>query len=985
MAAGKHILYGINLTDIESILGGQECPPSGAGAFQPPISWINISQVNFILIGFVLFVLAVAAQAQVSVDINLDVRHEVGGVSEFDRETYMVLHAGLTDNDWDSDAQRASFLNGYDVYLGRNNGSLPWQLSQTTEDPGMPGWPNHANMLSRGNSARSSYASKTAAHALEFRANKTMHGGQMSMYPNGQVNGNGFAIGSYDALGDFFENYLTDFFGTGGTDGQPKPAMVEVVNEPFVSASKYGTTRANISRMHTNVAAAIKNSHPDVLVGGYTAAHPQYEGNNGNFSHWDSNWKTFIDIAGTNMDFFSLHLYDNPAGSTNVLETQYRSGSNVEAILDMVEHYSMLKLGEVKPFNISEYGSLSITNGVPYDPKNDWVDVRSFSSILMQLLERPDRMLQAIPFMILKAEWGRKNGYPYPTRLLYDEDELLGFPKDNDGPWVYTERIKFWELWKEVNGTRVDTIASDPDIQVDAYVDGTNAYVIVNSLDHTGPQTVALNLFGATAGLQNIEVKHTYADPAGNVILDHYATNELAAITLPASSTAVIKYVYASPVTQGEQSVESKYYATTYLQPISAGSPINFSITNVSTAAQFGEAVLRLGIGRAHGKSLSPTLLVNGTEVPVPADWRGYDQSTRPQFYGVLEIPVPYNLLQGNNTISVEFDDTGGHVASVALQVFEFSGDFRNSQGIIPIDYHQVVGSDIILGFTNGPADSFFSLYSKTNLLDSAWTATQTNLPTSGSGAGEVTNSTVLPVQFFRLIESAPPPPPGPTVIEFISPGYGNGGLDGQQNWNAEAQWSVGDSAGAGHAITAQNNEIAVLDEPIVLSLGQTYSFSVNFQFGGGPYSTPTAHVYTFLSGLKDSSSASTHVGTGDAVSADSSIQIISGTDKYRLLNDWTQVASQITTGTLDAGDILQFDYTLTLGSDAASTTYDVRLQNLTDATDTGVGTVTGVHADIYTALTGTGAYPFVQRISPGGGGSGLTDLQVNSVTITAP
>ncbi|VGO12791.1 Beta-porphyranase A [Pontiella desulfatans] len=937
--------------------------------------------------------LTVCAMAQTKVDINLNVRHEVGGVSTFDREKYIVLHAGLTDNDWDSDAQRESFLNDYDVYLGRNNGSMPWNLSQTTEDQGNPGWCNHTNMLSRGNNARSSYASDTAAHALEFRANRMMHGGQMSMYPNGQTNGNGFAIGSYDALGDYFETYLTDFFGSGGTDGQPKPTMVEVVNEPFVSASTYGTTRANISRMHTNVAAAVKNSHPEVLVGGYTAAHPQYEGNNSDFAHWDANWKTFIDIAGADMDFFSLHLYDNPQESTNMLDTMYRSGSNVEALLDMVEHYSMLALGEVKPFNISEYGSLAVESGVPYNPTNDWVDVRSYSTIMMQLLERPDRIVQAIPFMILKAEWGRKNGYPYPTRLLWNLDEVND-PKSTAGAWAYTDRIKFFELWKEVDGTRVDTMASDPDIQADAYVDGTNAFVIVSSLDHTGPQTVDLNLFGA-AGLQGIKVKHSYAAPSGLPTLDIYTTNALPSITLPASSTAVIKYTYANTVLQHEQETETKYYATTYLQPISDNTPIIFSITNVLHEATHGEAMLRLGLGRDHGDSLQPTLLVNGAFVAVPTDWRGYDQSTRNSFYGVLEIPVPYELLQSNNTISVEFSDAGGYVASVALQVFEFSSDIRNPSDGINIDWYAINGSDIILGFTNGPADRFFSLYSKTNLTDSEWIAAQTNLPTDGSGAGAVTNPIVAPQEFYRLIKDAAIVPPM-GLIEFTSPDYTNGTLNGQQNWNAESGWTVADAAGSGNASTPDNSSAAVLNEPIQLSVGETYSLSINFQFGGGPYSTPSGFVYAFLGGLKPGNVGES-VNTGEATAADANIQIISATDTYRLLNNFAGVsgASSISGTELNAGDVLQFDYALTLDSHASNTTYTVRLQNLTDGTDTGTGTVSsyvessvtypGIHPTLYNALSGSGAYGFFQSINPGANGSGLSGVQVNSVTVDAP
>ena len=206
--------------------------------------------------------------------------------------------------------------------------------------------------------------------------------------------------------------------------------------------------------------------------------------------------------------------------------------------MDLVEHYSFLQLGEVKPFNISEYGCLRVGNGFPYEHGETWRCTRSYNTILMQLLERPDRILQAIPFMVLKAEWGRKDGFPYPKRLLYDVDELKGRPKDKDGPWEYTRRIYFWELWKEVNGTRVDTTASDPDIQADAYVNGTEAYLIVSSLDHTGPQTVQLNQMGASSDQLHITVKHLYADSTGNPVLENYTLGSCLLYTSPSPRDA---------------------------------------------------------------------------------------------------------------------------------------------------------------------------------------------------------------------------------------------------------------------------------------------------------------------------------------------------------------------------------------------------------------------------------------------------------------
>ncbi|WP_370661123.1 hypothetical protein [Psychrosphaera algicola] len=48
----------------------------------------------------------------------------------------------------------------------------------------------------------------------------------------------------------------------------------------------------------------------------------------------------------------------------------------------------------------------------------------------------------------------------------------------------------------------------------------------------------------------------------------------------------------------------------------------------------------------------------------------GRNLSGRDNFYGVIEIPVPYSLLSENNEISVNFTDDGGRMASTTLMVF---------------------------------------------------------------------------------------------------------------------------------------------------------------------------------------------------------------------------------------------------------------------------------------------------------------------------
>ena len=106
------------------------------------------------------------------------------------------------------------------------------------------------------------------------------------------------------------------------------------------------------------------------------------------------------------------------------------------------------------------------------------------------------------------------------------------------------------------------------------------------------------------------------------------------------------------------------------LTNIVAGSTHNFTVPNVTPGAN-GEAVLRLGVGREHGKSLQPVITFNGVTLSVPTDYRGYDQYNggkgRSRFFGVLEIPVPLSALRASNNIGVRFPDSGGAISSVVL------------------------------------------------------------------------------------------------------------------------------------------------------------------------------------------------------------------------------------------------------------------------------------------------------------------------------
>ena len=73
--------------------------------------------------------------------------------------------------------------------------------------------------------------------------------------------------------------------------------------------------------------------------------------------------------------------------------------------------------------------------------------------------------------------------------------------------------------------------------------------------------------------------------------------------------------------------IRNKYYSSEYLKPISAGSSLSFPFSGIESGS--GRACLRMSIGRPVSASRKPVVKINGTQVTVPDNWKGYDQSNR--------------------------------------------------------------------------------------------------------------------------------------------------------------------------------------------------------------------------------------------------------------------------------------------------------------------------------------------------------------------
>lgn len=613
-----------------------------------------------------------------SIFVDLNVKHSVGGISEFDRSKYVVMHSMTTTADWSDDEDKLDYLlNDLDVYFGRDNGTMTYWATAISQDPNRQGFADPLEIKNTGQYLRENQYGKGLRHRHQYEdKTQMMIGGQLSQFWLGNHTGKGgWTFGSTEAVGEFMGHFVNEFYrdeNQGPEAGPKRPTYLEVVNEPLYDlVTVHGGDPMDTFIFHNEVASAIRGVTDKVQIGGYTTAFPWFDDDN--FTRWDKRMKRFIDTSGEHMDFFSIHLYDFGHLNRDGGVVNFRGG-RIEATMDMMEQYGKLKLGEVKPFMISEYGGRDhITEQTPWTALNDWQTMKSFTPMMLQFMAKPDQVLKAIPFSLAKAEWSGNQGRDYAWRLLRHNDEKEGEKGEH---YVFSDIIKFYQLWSDVNGTRVDSRSDEADLLVDSYVDGNKLYVIASNLV-TGKQGVEINLDNVDgAQLKQVKVKHLHFEDNQNKLSEQTLTTPLKRYVLGSEASAIFEYTFDSALTIEQTSTEAKYYAKSYHQPIKANQSIEFAIDAVNLN-QYGEAKLRLSFGRGHGLSQTPVVTINGKALKVPADFAGDEQVHRPQFFSMLEIPVDYSWLKQDNVVSVSFADDGGFVTSTTLQVFEFSSDIR--------------------------------------------------------------------------------------------------------------------------------------------------------------------------------------------------------------------------------------------------------------------------------------------------------------------
>lgn len=428
-----------------------------------------------------------------------------------------------------------------------------------------------------------------------------------------------------------------------------RPPLLEVANEPFVHLAEWKIPVERIISLHRAVAQQVHHDLPGVLVGGPTLAWPEFE--HGDFKTWNQWMGRFIQEAAPDLDFLSLHLYSTDHDDHMVR----RNAANVDAILDLIETAARNRVGHPAPLVVSEYGTLIAKKGeAPYSRAHDWAILQGVNSTLFCLLDRPDRVIRSIPFLLPDATW--KHGAPF-AYLLYH-----GTGKDR----TPTDLMKFYDLWKDVDGDRFVADSGTPAVLARLYVDHRTAWLALNNQTD---RRLTVNLRPALpTGVEIAAIRRVRLRPVKGVASLEDVTLAAGArrVGLAPEETTLLRLALTAEPSAAVTCDRRTAAAKKTLVPI-GNKPLEFQIASPAPGSTAIDAKLAIDFARPHRLSLRPTVTFNGAALAAPA-WID-PQTARHEFFGSVELTVPPRLLRDRNVVRITFPGTGGRVATVVLRV----------------------------------------------------------------------------------------------------------------------------------------------------------------------------------------------------------------------------------------------------------------------------------------------------------------------------
>jgi hypothetical protein len=232
---------------------------------------------------------------------------------------------------------------------------------------------------------------------------------------------------------------------------------------------------------------------------------------------------------------------------------------------------------------------------------------------------------------------------------------------NNPNNWIESTFVNFYKYFADVTGRRVKALIDDPDIQCQAYVDGTELYILLHNVSEVvhpldfdvptnGVQSITLRRFGRAADFKPYFTEGLIASLNG--------------LQIEAREALAMVISYATAPVEQQLVNEIPHYGDLMQQQFSGGKIFKVVVPEYQKAQY---ATLRVGVGRDSGTDNDLVVQFNGTPLEVPME-DAVDRLDDGAEYGSTKlVQVPVHLLQATNNIGLIFSGAGG-VGSVVIR-----------------------------------------------------------------------------------------------------------------------------------------------------------------------------------------------------------------------------------------------------------------------------------------------------------------------------
>ena len=691
------------------------------------------------------------------------------------------------------------FHDRYHAHPGRSF-YVSYRMSQCVEDSARPGFVDVSSLIASCANARQWSQLAWPLDAVDMIVSSKPD----QLYPNscGHRNGqapNGFMPGSHAAAAEFFALYYQHCM----PPTAQNRVFMEVSNECDVKTfpTACNSPWSEMVKLHAAVGDAIHNAYdnatalPRPIVCGPTEAFPEYQRKD--FRTWRAGGQLSEFLAGTvrnsSIDCLSTHIYStyqvtaNATGrdsNTDPFSSNYvaREVNNVDAILDMQEA-GMTAEGAAAAILISEYGAAFKDKLLYYHPAHDFWILRAVNTMLMTFLERPDRILKALPFIVDKATWhvqGSQNNasQSYPQAMW----------RKVSNEWQITHLHKFYGMWRDFGGKRFPARSDHAQVQVHAAVRHVAALanwtVAVNNADHLVPTRVHLAwpLLPTGATVVGVSVRRLAWDSVEEIptMTDtHEEQSVLPTILLLAPAELALVTVHVEAAAAAVLAATKRINTLTFPSPqqlvplpttAAAANNVPFRFLGVLAGGATPLSVrVSLG-GPAENRTailMKLNIVVNGVACVVdPTQHIGGQQHKSPQlgsFFGGLEVLVPITAVTRGprpgfdaivkvwSNMAVDLEGDPVVVSTVALLVENTTTitTFTTSTEL------PTTTSPSVSKTTSTPAQPSISTTTSSSIISST---TSTSEPSSSSTASSSISTTTTSSSIISSTTSTPEP-----------------------------------------------------------------------------------------------------------------------------------------------------------------------------------------------------------------------------------